>query len=313
LSSKSRARGTQRHTAWAVVGVSLLAVGAAALSVAAIAHAQPDPPSVPDLVVGSSSTPTISPTPTTAPEPVEGSAPLTLPPVSAAQQRFLLIDTIGTIWRGVAGSCTTGEAPIVERSADSGATWNDVTPSYLGITQLAGLFASSPGEAELVAAVGGCSVQGLRTYTEGEFWEAYPEVLPGKAYLPPGNGSAVASAAGAPAAPCTEPASLSVDGTTAALICDAQPYVWAAGSWPQWVPVPAAPARAVLVSGGTLTLARATADCTGVAVSTTSVTDPAAFQTTCQPGLDPAAPATLSADPSGGVVLWSGDTFTRVT
>ncbi|MGH7291888.1 MAG: hypothetical protein ACREJT_11800, partial [Myxococcota bacterium] len=151
----------------------------------------------------------------------------------------------------------------------------------------------------------------LRTYTQGDFWEQYPEVLSGASYLPPGNPAAAVTALGAPTAPCAEPTSLSVQEDAAALVCDNVPYLWMESAGAGWVEIPAAPARSVLISNGTLTLARATAECDGIAVSTTPVVDPSAFQTSCQAGLDPASAIALAAGPDG-VLMWSGDSVNRL-
>lgn len=321
MSSKSRARDSSSNPPWAIALVAILAIGAVALTVAAVTHARPDSP------LSASPHPTARPThplaqpthPTAAPtqpvaEPVEAPPPVpTLPLVPRAQERFLMVDSVGTLWRAVAGSCTTGEAPLVERSNDDGATWSDVTPRYLGITQVAGLLRFEPGEAELIAAIGTeCAVQGLRTYTQGDFWDSYPEALDGVSYVAPTSDAVLVSAAGVPAAPCNAPSSLSVEGTTAALVCGTTPFVWSADSGPGWVEVPATPTRAALVADGTLMLARATVDCEGLALSTTAVADPSALQTTCLAGVDPAAPAVFAADPRGGGVVWAGETLTRV-
>ena len=320
-SSKSRARGSSSNPPWAIALVAILAIGAVALTVAAVTHGRPDsllsasphPTARPTHPLAQPTHPTAAPTQPVA-EPVEAPPPvLTLPLVPRAQERFFMVDSVGTLWRAVAGSCTTGEPPLVERSSDDGATWSDVTPRYLGITQVAGLLPLEPGEAELIAAVGTeCAVQGLRTYTQGEFWSSYPEVLDSASYVAPTEAAALVSAAGAPPAPCDAPSSLAVDGTTTALVCGTTPYVWSPDSGPGWVEVPATPTRAAHVAGGMLTLARASVDCVGTAISTTAVADPSALQTTCLTGVDPAAPAVLAADPRGGVVLWAGETLTRV-
>ncbi|WP_292834281.1 hypothetical protein [Microbacterium sp.] len=291
------------------------------MTVAAVTHARPDsllsasphPTAGPTHPLAQPTHPTAAPTQPVA-EPVEA-PPLapTLPLVPRPQERFLMVDGVGTLWRAVAGSCPTGEPPLVERSSDGGGTWSDVTPRYLGITQVAGLLPFEPGEAELIAAIGPeCAVQGLRTYTQGQFWDPYPEALDGASYVEPTSDAVLVSAAGAPPAPCGGPSSLSVDGTTAALVCGTKPFAWSADLGPEWVEVPATPTRAAHVAGGMLTLARASVDCEGTAVSTTAVADPSALQTTCLAGVDPAAPAVLAADPRGGVVLWAGETLTRV-
>ena len=317
MSSKSRARGSSSSPPWAVVLLAVLLVGTALLTVAAVAHGQPDP-----LVETTTLSDPVEPSPTstTATEPVNESTPTpsavpveaSLPPLPRAQERFLLFDSVGTAWRAVAGSCASGEAPVLERSPDGGATWSNVTPTYLGVTQISALIPFLAGQAQVAATVGpDCALQGLRTYTQGVFWEQYPEVLNGVSYLPPWNPAAAVTPVGAPPAPCAEPTSLSVEDDAAALVCDTVPYVWTTSSGPSWVEISVAPARAALISGGTLTLAGATADCAGISVSKTSVADPTAFQTTCESGLDPASAVALAAGPEG-IVIWNGDTLSRL-
>lgn len=312
-SQKARARYRLTTPGWAIAALIALAAGTVALTVAAVAHGSPDqlasegqatqPGFTPPAPATPSAPPTPSPTVTPSP------SALALTPLPRAEERFLLIDATGTAWRGTAGSCATSAAPQVERSADGGATWTDVTPTYLGIRQLAGIIPLEPGQAQLIASTDtACSTVGLRTYTQGEFWEQYPDVLADASYLPPTDPTAVVTPFGAPPAPCAEPTSLSVSGPSAALICDQQPYVWSANLGDAWIGIPAAaPARAALVADDTLTIARSSAECTGLAISTTSVADRTSFSTTCRPDLDPSAPAVLTADPGGAVALWSGD------
>jgi hypothetical protein len=310
--SNSRARASSSNPLWAILLLALLLVGTVVLTVAAVAHGQPASPVVERAQ--RDETPSLSPTPSPANEstPTPTATPVTTPEIPRAQERFLLFDTAGTAWRAIAGSCSTGEPPLLERSADGGSTWSDVTPRYLGLTQVAALLPFNPGEAQVVGAVGSdCAVQGIRTYTQGVFWESYDDVLDGASYLPPADPAAAVTPQGVRSAPCADPTSLSVDGDTAALICGTTPYAWAESPSPGWVEVPGAPARAALVTGDTLTLARITGDCPGMAFSTTPVADPGAFQTACRPDLDPASAIALSAGPDG-TVLWSGDTLSVV-
>lgn len=303
-SQKARARYRLTTPGWAIAALIALAGGTTALTVAAVAHGSPDTDALtpaPRVTPHATITPSVTPSaPPAAP---------TLASLSRADERFLRIDAAGTAWRGVAGSCAAGVAPSIERSTDAGATWIDVTPNYLGIRQLAGILPLEPGVAQLVASTDtACSTVGLRTYTQGEFWEQYPDVLAGASYLPTTDPTAVVTPFGAPPAPCAEPTSLSVSGPSAALICDQQPYVWSADLGDAWVGLAAAaPARAALLSNDTLTIARASAECPGLAISTTNIADRSSFSTTCRPDLDPSAPAVLAADPGGAVALWTGD------
>src|SRR3546814_11031113 len=89
------------------------------------------------------------------------------------------------MWRGIAGECGAA-APLIERSGDGGQSWEDVTPGYRGIGQVISLDSFAGTEAETVARMGaGCETQALRTFTQGEFWEPYPEVLAASRYADP--------------------------------------------------------------------------------------------------------------------------------
>jgi hypothetical protein len=310
--SKSRARASSSNPLWGILLVAMLLVGTVVLTVAAVAHGRPVSPVVERAQ--QDETPSPSPTPSPADEstPTPTATPVTAPEIPRAQERFLLFDTAGTAWRAIAGSCSTGEPPLLERSADGGSTWSDVTPRYLGLTQVAALLPFNPGEAQVVGAVGSdCAVQGLRTYTQGVFWESYADVLAGASYLPPADPASAVTPLGSRTAPCAAPTSLSVAGDAAALICGTTPYIWTEAPSPGWVEVSGSPARAALVAGDTLTLARITGDCPGTAFSTTPVADPTSFQTVCRPDLDPASAIALAAGPDG-IVFWSGDTVSVV-
>ena len=175
-------------------------------------HAAPVPHSgeaapVPTFTLGVT-TPTPTPTPT--PEPA--------PQLARDTERFLAAGP-GAWWRGVAGACGR-TPPRVERSTDNGETWTDVTPLYTGAAQLAALSSVGQTEAELVVGVGpDCAPQALRTYTQGEFWEPFPEVLAAYRYVNLADPALVQLRAAASAAPCGDARGLRGQGEVAALVC----------------------------------------------------------------------------------------------
>ncbi len=313
MSSKSRTRGSLSNPPWAIVLLVVLAIGTVALTVAAVAHGQPDAGTGVAIETPASPSPGVTETDAASP-PAVGPPEVSLDPVPASEERFLLVGADGTLWRAVAGSCASGEAPAVERSTDAGASWIAASPAYLGVNQVAGIRSFNPGQAQLiVSADPTCATQGMRTYTQGQFWEVSSDSLSGASYLPPADPAAVVSPLELPPAPCATPSSLSTTSSAAALVCDSQPYLWSAALGPDWVALDAAsPARATVVTEGALTIAHASADCGGVAISTMAIEDPNSVSTSCQADLDVTAPAVLASDPNGGLVIWSGEVLRRL-
>ncbi|WP_431797729.1 hypothetical protein [Microbacterium kunmingense] len=281
----------------AVAGVAALTIIVVVLASLALQRsrgetaAQPHP--VPSFTLG-----VTTPTPTPTPE-----APSPAPAASRADERFL---TTGSAvwWRGVAGQCGVTE-PLIEKSDDGGATWTDVTPRYLGIGQVLGLSAFTAADAEMVAAVGpACEVEALRTYTDGQFWEPYPEVLAASRYLDAADPSVVVFPGEPVTAPCPVPTGLRTSGDTAALICDGIAWVRTGAEWTALAPTGVA---ALTLVGSDILLAHADAACEGTAVSRVAANDPAGVQPVgCAAGTDPVESTAVSTS-NGDVLLWSGD------
>ena len=169
----------------------LLAAIVAVLAFAAYERARPAAPTgtmapAPTFDLGVQ-TPTPTPTPTGDEVPPD-------------RRRLLSIGS-AQWWRATAGACG-GAAPLIERSSDGGATWTDVTPNYLGVAQVQTLDAFSSADAEVVAATVGCNAQALRTYTRGEFWESYPDVLAASRFVDPKDAASVRLPGGPVPAPC---------------------------------------------------------------------------------------------------------------
>lgn len=256
------------------IAVAIVAIGAVVLVVLALLHSRGEAPTgtprpVPTFDAPQDSTASPTPTPT----------PTVTPPTPGAGERFLAIGT-GAMWRATAGGCG-GPAPVIERSVDGGATWRDVTPTYRGIAQVLSLDPLAGDQAEIVAGMGpGCEVQALRTFTGGEFWEPYADVLAASTYLAPQNPASVVTPAGAVAAPCPSPWGLRSSRGTVGLICDGTAYQRAGAAWQ---PV------------GTDAVAVAIRDGAVVAVTAAQATAPAA--------------AAVAAD---GLRVWSGDALATI-
>jgi hypothetical protein len=285
--------------------VSVLAIATIVLVVLAIQNTRPvepaiDPEPVPTFSFGVGATPTSAPT--------VSEAPAASAPPQAAEERLLSVGS-GRMWRGTAGDCGV-TAPLIERSTDGGATWDDVTPTYRGIGGLLSLDAFAQTEAEIVAEMGaGCEIQALRTFTQGEFWEPYPEVLAASRYLDTAATPSVVTPQGAVPAPCAAPRSFRAQGEIVALVCDGVPQRLVDGAW---VTLPTQDVAALAATSDSVLTAATAPECTGVQVAEWSGPDFAAASVLgCAEGLDPAAPLALAGD-GDAVVLWSADSLTRL-
>ena len=234
--------------------------------------------------------------------------PVTEPSVVPADERYLAVG--GEVWwRATSGSCGTTE-PRVERSTDGGATWTDVTPRYLGVGQILSLNAFSAVDAEMIAEVGPtCERQALRTYTNGEFWEPYPDVLATSSFIDRANAGTVVLAGTPSPAPCQTPTGLRTSNETAGLICDGVPWVRTAADW---APFPITGSGSLTMNGSDVLVAHASDECGGTAISRVNASDPTVVQSTsCAPEAPTVAPSALAVS-GGNVALWSGESVTTL-
>jgi hypothetical protein len=276
--------------------VTLLAVMVAALALTAYERSRPQAPTglmapAPTFTLGVS-TPTPTPTPETFP---------------AEQQRMLAIGS-QQWWRATAGVCG-GPPPVIERSSDAGVTWVNVTPNYLGIERVQTLDAFTDSDAEVIAAAAGCNAQALRTYTGGEFWESYPDVLARSRYVDTRDAATIVLPTGPVPATCAAPSGLRAEGDVVALLCDGLAWFWSGTAWQQIGPEDAV---ALAIDGDEVIVAHAYDGCGGVAVSRAATAEPKAPTALgCVEGFDVAAP--LAIDLAGRtVVAWSGDVLVNV-
>lgn len=200
---------------------------------------------------------TATPTPTAEP-------PSERTEQAPSEERFLAAGS-GAWWRGTAGRCG-GTEPLVERSVDGGQTWIDVTPRYLGMSELMSLGAFTSTEAEMVVKVGpSCEVQALRTFTQGQFWEPYPDVLAASRYVDSASPGVVDLGDDSIAAPCEQASGLRSSGQTLALVCDDSAWQLQASTW---IEIPSAErATALWVEGETVWIVGAGTACDGLSVS----------------------------------------------
>ncbi len=290
--------GRRRRRARWLTGalVAVLAVAAIVLSVLAVVRTQnaadsvaTTPRPVPSFTVSPTAQPPSSPSPTAA-----TAATAVVP---GAAERFLSVGE-GAMWRATAGECG-GAGPLLERSTDDGATWQDVTPRYRGIGQILSLDAFGGTEAEMVALMGdGCELQALRTFTQGRFWEPYPDVLAASTYVDPARPGAVVVAGSATNAPCPAPWGVRAGAGTIGVICEGTAYRLAEG---EWQPV-ADGALAIAADAAGITAAGTAPDCPGLQLNPP---DPAGA--TCAAEVSASSPLALY-----GTLVWAGDRFVPV-
>lgn len=297
MAQRSRDSAPAKWMAGVLVGV--LAIAVAVLAWMAYRHVNPTESPTP---APSASTAlgeiTPTPTPTATPTPTP-----TVEPVDLAAQRYLVVTGESSVWRAVAGSCSSDAAALVERSADNGATFTDVTPNYLGIRQVASLDPFDTAQAEMVAGMGeDCAPEALRTFTGGDFWESYDDVLAASTYVDPNDPARVVTPDGAIDAPCGQAWGLRSDGGTVALICEGAAYTLDGDTWSQLSHD--GTAAALAVDGGTVYVAAEGApDCGGLAVLRDG------SPVLC--AAEASAPAALDVNGGQGM-LWAGDTLVSV-
>ncbi|MBN9177768.1 MAG: hypothetical protein J0I43_10420 [Microbacterium sp.] len=309
---------TRGGTIATAVGVTILAVAVIALSIAALrevravapggATAQPAPTYSFARTPAASATPTPTPTPTgSGVAPALGGA--------GAAERLLTVGA-DAMWRATAGTCTpTGQAggaaggppAHVERSADGGQTWQNVTPANGSIAHVRSLTSFGGRNATAVVDTGAaCTTTTMRTYTDGQFWEPYPDIFATDTYLS-ATGSVVIEGQTV-TAPCSAPSGLRQGGGGVALLCDGSAYLRTDGTWTPLV----GDARALAVSDAGVVVAHADAACPGIRVTDfASASDPVDLGCADADAASPLAIDVIPTDGTGGdiptIALWTGD------
>lgn len=252
-----------------------------------------------------------SPSATTRTTPTPSSAPSPAPTPNAnpADERFLAVGG-DALWRATAGTCT-GAAPLIERSADGGRTWQNVTPSGAHLAQILSLDPlGHDGAQAVVAADPGCTVEGIRTFTAGSTWAQSTASLSGARYLDPNDASAVRVDAREFPAPCPQASGLRATGAVVTSICDDTAYVRIGDAWHA---LPGTGVVAVAVDGNdVVTARRGDADCSGVALARFTNGDGSGASVGCTADAAASGPVAIASSPSG-VYVWAGDTVTLVS
>ncbi|MFG3399321.1 hypothetical protein [Streptomyces parvus] len=287
---------------WLVGGaVAVLTVGAVGLTVLALQHVQAAPADREVAPVPTFSQP--APVPSAQPTP-RATPDVQVPSYDRSQERFLAVAD-GVLWRGIAGACGSAD-PLLERSADGGASWANVTPVYLGIGQLSALHAFAGSQAEVVASIGEtCEVQALRTFTQGQFWESYDDVLMNSQYVDPANPHNILGLADTSTSPCADTRALNVSGSTVAISCDGLAYTLAADF--SWTLLPLENVAALAVTDDEVTVAHVAEGCAGLALARFAGTG-VATDLGCLADVDAAAPTAITVS-DDDVLMWSGDSW----
>lgn len=222
-----------------------------------------------------------------------------------SQERFLTASA-DALWRGTAGECGAVE-PSLERSADRGQTWIDVTPHYLGIGQLVALNPFANGQAEIIALMGAdCETQALRTFTQGEFWESYDDVLAASQYVDPRDAASIVRSGSTIPAPCADARSLHTAELALAAVCDGSAYVLDQGT--EWFALPATKAATLSVDGEEVVVAHVSEQCGGLTITRYVMTgDKQSQGATCVDVAESDGPTAITTA-GEEVIVWAGDT-----
>lgn len=299
---------TTRRWLWGG-GVVLLAIAAVALSLLALQRVGAEPVDRQPAPVPTFTQPDETPAPVT-PTPTSSATSGTDAAAWAPEdERFLMVGS-GALWRGTAGRCGS-VAPTLERSIDDGETWTDITPTYKGIGQLLALTPFAGDQAEIVALMGDdCEVQALRTFTYGQFWDAYDDALAAAWYVDPSQPGIIIGAGEQIAAPCAEVRELRTAGDVRVVRCEAGAFVLSADG-EGWTPVDADGVATVSATRDSVMLGHAANDCDGLAVAIVRNTEPASVArracVTTTRATDPAAIAARGRE----TLVWSGDGWLR--
>ena len=245
---------------------------------------------------------------TSAPPQTKTSSPTPTPPtLDRAKERFFAVAP-DALWRATAGECGKTE-PKVERSTDRGQTWTDVTPHYRDIAQVASLDQIAAHAASMVTEVGAdCTPTGMRTFTDGKFWEPYAGSIDPARYLSFTDASKVVSPGDDYAAPCPDAHSLRASGDLVAVVCDAVADVRVGDDW---TALSVSNVAALGIYRGDLYVAHTGAEgCDGIAVTRFAGGDAAASADAgcaahvIKSGQIAIGPSSL------GTFVWSGDDVT---
>lgn len=295
-SHPARSRGRRRL--WLIIGITAFLLVDIALVVWAVSTTRATDPAAAGPIPTFTNAPSNRPTPTVTPTPAPAPAP-----TAVAAPRILAVVNATEAYRATRGVCTGGDA-VVEKSTDAGATWATLpTTRYNFHTIMSLTDASDTHVAAVAGANANCAIGAYASFTGGQFWEQYPQNLPGSRYIDPADPATIHTDAGAQPSPCPAALQLAESGDTTAVLCEGTVALRAGqAAWTN-VPVPGVLALAASDSGYTLAVS-SVPDCAGVAIQSLPLdgTQPAAVG--CAPVTDPAG---VTIARSGAELwLWSG-------
>lgn len=256
---------TRTTLTWVAVLIVVLVVVDVVLVALALGRTSPEQgqPAGPIPTYSSAPVPTRSPrTPSPSPSATASADAATS---GAGGHRLLSAVDGAEAWRASGGKCG-GDAPVLEHSTDSGATWK---PVRLGsdVRMLMAIRASSS-TLSVLAGIGESCDSTVRTSADdAATWESGAPGAAGAGL----HDTTVVLSGGTVASPCADPIQAFQGAHTAAVVCE-DALVWRSGT-DAWVTVPVTGIRSLGVDGNAYTVARVgVPDCDGVAVGTVPAT-----------------------------------------
>ncbi|WFR68139.1 hypothetical protein P9139_07450 [Curtobacterium flaccumfaciens] len=259
---------------WVAVAVVALVVVDVVLVTLALGRTDPQQHGSAGPIPTFTSTPDVTETPSPTGSPSAAPTASGDPASATAPGRRLLSAVSGLeAWRASSGTCG-GERPVLEHTADGGATW---VPTDLGtdVGSVMAIRASSTGLSIMVGTGPDCAASAHTTTDGGATWSPADDGVAGAGI--DADGVVLASSTIEP--PCADPIDAFQGDRTTVVICDGQ-LEWRTGSEP-WIDVPLGGVRSLAVDGDHYVLARVgVAQCAGVQIETmTAIGVTAATQT----------------------------------
>lgn len=235
-----RSGARQARSVWAGIGVALLALVVATLSLVALTANR--------SVVEAGSTPGADPAVAKLAEaPVAEPAEAIPAPLAVPNRVIAAIDGDSAV-RVATTACPAPST--IEVTDDAGATWEPFdAPTVSAVQRVnadSGAFVSLIG-----VATEGCAPTYERSYTGGEAWEAADNELGASWYVDPANRAGILSPAGNRAAPCAAVVQIAViDENGAAVLCDDATVHATADGGAGWLPSVSVPGASAIGAGG---------------------------------------------------------------
>lgn len=209
--------------------------------------------------------------------------------------------------RASRGECS-GVPATVQVTNDGGASWMTASFGTPVVAQVLSVRAVDDAQFDVVATTGpNCDLTLLTSYTQGEFWAAYPERLAEVVWVDPRNGT-VHSGSITASAPCPAPRDAQSLGSEVLLRCDDGLYQSGAGAtaWTQIVNGGVMGFDAPSSPGGSILVAKPAQDCDGVQLSTLTLETSEATAVGCIPSASGDGPGQALAATTSTLYWWDG-------